>query len=224
MTDRSVVHLVDPDQSACRQWEGVLSRAGHAVRSYDSPAAFLADGISLHPACVVTELAFATMTGHELQARVAQIDPTVAIVFASGNGDVRQIVRVMRAGAVDFLQKPVAEAALIDAVDRAVRRSEELRAVALQRTSAKERLGRLTPRERTILVHVLEGRLNKQIAAVLDCQEATVKVHRSRLMRKLGVRSVARLVQLAEDFGMGGASRTLNAYRDDSPDRALHAG
>lgn len=222
MTDGNVVHLVDPDEAACRQWAQILARVGYAVHWYSSPAVFFIEGIPLHPACVVTEFAFPAITGHEFQARVGQMDPTVAIVFVSSNGDVRQIVRVMRAGAIDFLQKPVSDAALTDAVDRAVQRSQDLRARELQRSSTRERLGRLTPRERTILEHVLEGRLNKQIAAVLDCQEATVKVHRSRLMRKLGVRSVARLVQLADDFGLGRSPRAIGAQYDDSSRLALH--
>jgi len=197
-----VVHLVDPDADACSQWGRILADSGFEVRSFASAAAFLARGLPARPDCVVAEAMLGKRGGLELQARVRELDPGVPVVFASGGADIRTIVHAMRAGAVDFLQKPVARTALLDAVERAVEKSAAFRAAEQQRATSQERLGRLTPRERVIFAQVLQGRLNKQIAAALECQEATVKVHRSRLMRKLGVRSVVRLVQFAQDLGL----------------------
>ena len=197
-----VVHLVDPDADACSQWARILADSGFEVRSFASAAAFLSRGLAARPDCVVAEAMLGKRGGLELQARVRELDPGVPVVFASGGADIRTIVHAMRAGAVDFLQKPVAHAALLDAVERAVERSAAFRKAEEQRVTSRERLGRLTPRERVIFAQVLQGRLNKQIAAALECQEATVKVHRSRLMRKLGVRSVVRLVQFAQELGL----------------------
>ena len=173
---------------------------------------FLARGLPARPDCVIAESVLADCGGVELQERTRAFDPTISVVFASGKADFRLIVRAMRAGAVDYLEKPVPERALLDAVARATERATALRAAEARRSSARERFGSLTPRERTILAQVLEGRLNKQIAATLECQEATVKVHRSRLMRKLGVRSLARLVQLAQDLGL---NQPASDFRSD---------
>lgn len=159
-------------------------------------AQWLADGIHARPACLVADAYGADV---ELLRRIAGFDPTIRVVFAAADADIRLIVRVMRGGAVDYLQKPLCGVALLDAVSRAVILSGTDRAVLYRRSQAQERLDRLTPRERRVLVEVLEGRLNKQIAATLDCQEATIKVHRSRLMRKLGVSSLARLVHFVRD-------------------------
>ena len=197
-----VVHLVDPDADACSQWARMLTDAGYEIRSFASAGVFLARGLPARPDCVVAEAMLGKRGGLELQARMRELDPGVPVVFASAGADIRTIVHAMRAGAVDFLEKPVLGPALLDAVQRAVDKSCAFRAAEWRRTSSMERLGRLTPRERAIFAQVLQGRLNKQIAAALECQEATVKVHRSRLMRKLGVRSLVRLVQFGQDVGL----------------------
>lgn len=175
---------------------------GYEVQAFASVTDFIAHGVAARPECVVAEALLGDLGGLELMERLRELDPTIPVVFASRSGDVRLIVRAMRAGAVDFLQKPVAEARLREAVARAVERTVAMRALELRRASALERFARLTPRERVILAQILQGRLNKQIAATLACQEATVKVHRSRLMRKLGVRSLARLAQFGQEIGL----------------------
>lgn len=205
MARARVIHLVDHDVGACAEWETILSAAGCEVASFASVPAFIARGLRVRPDCVVAEAMLGERGergGLELQERVRELEPTVPVVFVSRNVDVRVIVRAMRAGAIDFLQKPVAPSRLLDAVARAAERAASLRAAELSRTTARARLECLTPRERVILGQVLQGRLNKQIAAALDCQEATVKVHRSRLMRKLGVRSLALLAQFGQDLGL----------------------
>lgn len=195
------VHLVSQDAGARIEWGRILEARDYDSASFGSAGDFLARGLSARPDCVIAEAVLGDCGGLELQERTRSFDATISVVFVSGKADFRMIVRAMRAGAIDFLEKPVAEGALVDAVARATQRAAALRAVEERRMRARARFVSLTPRERAILAQVLEGRLNKQIAATLECQEATVKVHRSRLMRKLGVRSLARLVQLAQDLG-----------------------
>ncbi|MFO1313643.1 MAG: LuxR C-terminal-related transcriptional regulator [Burkholderiales bacterium] len=197
------VHLVAGDEATLVDWGRTLGASGYRVASFGSSTEFLACGLPARPDCVITEATLPDASGLDLQQRVVERDPSVSIVFASQESDFRTIVRAMRAGAIDFLETPVARGALLDAVARAVERTAGLRAAESRRCDHAQRFARLTPRERAILTQVLEGRLNKQIAAALDCKEATVKVHRSRLMRKLGVSSLARLVQLAQEAGVG---------------------
>lgn len=192
------VHLVDHDKAACREWLRILAPAGYEVRSFACAADFLEMGLAERPHCVVAEFALPDVGGLELQERMRGRGGAVPIVFASKSALIRNVVRAMKAGAVDFLQKPVRASVLVDAVARAVKMAEDVRADESSRSRASELFSRLTPRERVIFAHVLQGRLNKQIAATLDCREATVKVHRSRLMRKLEVRSVARLVHIGQ--------------------------
>ena len=196
-----VVHLVAREQATLIDWGRILGALGYRVASFRSGAEFLAYGVPGRPDCVITEATLRDDTGLDLQQRVLDRDPSISIAFASDQSDFRTIVRAMRAGAVDFLEMPVSAGELLAAVARAAERTAALRAAETRRSDHAELFARLTPRERAILSQVLEGRLNKQIAAMLGCKEATVKVHRSRLMRKLGVRSLARLVQLAHEAG-----------------------
>lgn len=195
MACAGTVHLVDHDQATCAEWLGILSQAGYEARAFASAATFLEQGLPERPECVVAEFVLADMAGLELQERMGG-NGAIPIVFVSRSACIRSVVRAMKAGAVDFLQKPVRACALVDAVERAAKLADDRRVDELSRSRANELFSRLTPRERVIFAQVLQGRLNKQIAATLDCQEATVKVHRSRLMRKLEVRSVARLVHI----------------------------
>ncbi len=205
MTRAIVVHLVARETRTLEAWAGVLRGAGYRVASFESCTGFAACGLRARPDCVVAEANLADCNGLELQELVREFDSTISVVFASGEADFRMIVRAMRGGAIDFLEMPLTQHALQDAVARAAQRAVARRTAEAERAGVLERFERLTPREREILVQVLEGRLNKQIASTLDCQEATVKVHRSRLMRKLGVRSLARLVQLVHDAGIAPA-------------------
>lgn len=202
MAGAIVVHLLAREERTLEGWAGILRSAGYRVAAFGSSAEFAACGLRSRPDCVVAEAPLVDCTALELQELVREYDLTISVVFASRVADFRVIVRAMRGGAVDFLEMPSTQHALQGAVEQAAMRAATLRAAGAERAGALARFERLTPREREILAQVLEGRLNKQIAATLDCQEATVKVHRSRLMRKLGVRSLARLVQLVLDAGV----------------------
>ena len=195
-----VVHFVGRAGDDCRALTQELASSGYVVRSFVSASDFLARGLSERPECLMIE-AVPECNGLELQERVGAQDSTVPMIFVARQCDFRVVVRAMRAGAIDFLQMPAPSTNLLDALARAVDRAAALRAAECEHSAAMERFDRLTPRERAIFAQVLEGRLDKQIAAALECQEATVKVHRSRLMRKLGVRSLARLVQFGHEIG-----------------------
>jgi FixJ family two-component response regulator len=196
MSDAPVVHLVDDDPSVRRALARLLAAAGHRYETHDSAEAFLARRPEAAPGCAVIDLQLPGASGLELQARLAELDATLPLIFLTGRGDIPASVRAMKGGAVDFLTKPVDAAALMAAVAAALERGEALRAARAAEASVGARLARLTPREREVLDMVAEGRLNKQIAADLGVAEKTVKVHRARVMRKLGVRTVAELVRL----------------------------
>jgi FixJ family two-component response regulator len=144
----------------------------------------------------VLDVCLPGLDGLELQQALANREEQ--IVFITGHGDIPMCARAMKAGAVDFLTKPVEEDALLGAVSRALQRSAEIRRRKAERTSARAKIDRLTPREFEVLRHIIAGSLNKQIAAELGAAEKTVKIHRGRVMEKMGVASVAELVRLAE--------------------------
>lgn len=192
------VFLVDDDVRTLRALTRLLGAFGYAAEGYRDPRAFLAAHDPEQPGCLVLDLLMPGLTGLELQRALSTCRPLRPLIFLSGRGDVPSSVRAMKAGAIDFLTKPVGEKPLLEAVSRAIdwdRQNRQHHALCL---SFRARLGRLTPREREVFELVLFGRLNKQIAAELGTVEKTVKVHRSRMMAKMEVRSVAELVHLAE--------------------------
>jgi len=143
-------------------------------------------------------------SGLDLQEAFAKSGDSVPIVFLSGHGDIPTSVRAIKAGAVDFLTKPVPIATLLDAIHRALERDLERQRVLLRRGELKERYATLTPRERQVMAGVIAGRLNKQICYALHAAERTVKTHRARVMEKMKVRSVAELVRIAEELEQAG--------------------
>ena len=152
------------------------------------------------PSCLVLDVQLPGLDGLELQQALA--DRKEQIVFITGHGDVPMCTQAMKAGAVDFLIKPVDDKALLAAVRRALERSAEIRRMKAERASARAKLDRLTPREFEVLQRVIAGLLNKQIAAELGSAEKTVKIHRGRVMEKMGVASVPELVRLAQAAGV----------------------
>jgi FixJ family two-component response regulator len=200
--ETATVFLVDDDPSILRALTRLLRAGGHTVSAFRSPRDFLAQHDPAVPGCVVLDLAMPGLNGLELQTALAASGCQRPIVFVSGRGDVPSSVRAMKAGAVDFLTKPVSEEILLAAIRRAIDRDRLMRQARAERLAIGERLNTLTPREREVLQHVVSGQLNKQIAADLGTVEKTVKVHRSRVMEKMGVRSLADLVRMAERFGI----------------------
>jgi FixJ family two-component response regulator len=192
----ATVLVVDDDPSLCRSLQRLLASAGHRVETFTSAADVLRRGFADEPACLVLDLAMPGMDGLELQSRLTELGWDPEIVFLSGHAEVPSSVQAMKAGAVDFLTKPVDEAALLSAVSEALARHRERLAAQRETAEASSRLAELTPREREVAALVVQGRRNKEIAFELGIAEKTVKVHRGRVMEKTGARSTAELVQL----------------------------
>jgi FixJ family two-component response regulator len=198
----STVFLVDDDVGVLKALTLLFEAAGYDVRPFSSPREFLSRHDHAVPGCAVLDVAMPDLDGLELQAALTGQHHERPVIFITGVGDIPTSVRAMRAGAVDFLTKPVSDEELLDAVARANRRDAEARQSRQELDAIHARLARLTPREREVLPHVVAGRLNKQIAYDLGTVVNTIKVHRSRIMEKLGVRTVADLVRLAERAGL----------------------
>lgn len=190
------VFIVDDDIDVLRALERVLKAAEYGVRIYTSPVEFLAEHDAGIPGCAVLDVSMPGLDGLEVQAALGASFATRAVVFLTGAGDIPTSVRAMRAGAVDFLTKPASSGDLIAAIERAIARDANARRVSEEVAVIEARLSRLTLREREVLALVAAGRLNKQIAGELGTSEKTIKVHRGRVMEKMGVRTVADLVRL----------------------------
>ena len=198
MTDQFTVYLVDDDPGVRSGLSRLLRASGYAVRPFSSPEEFLQQHDPAEPGCAVLDVAMPGLDGLGLQQALTAGGSQRPIIFITGKGDVPTSVRAMKAGALDFLTKPVNEPDLLEAISRARTRDAEYRRVNSDLDSIRAKLNTLTPREREVLTHVVAGRLNKQIAADLGTVEKTIKVHRSRMMEKLGMRGVADLVRMAE--------------------------
>jgi FixJ family two-component response regulator len=201
-TDFTVV-LIDDDPGVLKGLGRLLRGAGHSVRAFISAEAFLAERDPAQPGCVVCDVALPGLDGLRLQAELAERGDEHPIIFISGVGDVAMSVRAIKAGAVDFLPKPVKSSELLRAIAAATAEAREAGRRRDERAAVSARLARLTPRERQVMAQVVRGRLNKQIAADLGTVEKTVKVHRARMMAKLEVRGVADLVLLTARAGIG---------------------
>ena len=179
-----------------RSLERLLRAAGFAVRTFSSSQDFLQQHDGGAPGCVVLDLSMPGLDGLQLQQALALSGDVCPVIFISGLGDVPSSVRAMKAGAIDFLTKPFDQAQLLAAVRTAIDKDRSAREARAERSSVGVRVAGLTPRERQVMAHVVGGHLNKQIASDLGIAEKTVKVHRARVMKKMGVASVAELVRL----------------------------
>ena len=203
MTDTFTVYLVDDDAGVLKALSRLLRAKGYDVRPYSSPQLFLEEHDVTVPGCAVLDVSMPGLDGLELQrALTATNGFHRPVLFVTGKGDIPTSVRAMKAGAIDFLTKPVKDVDLFEAVSRAEARDAELRRFHSEMESIQAKVGTLTPREREVLTHVVAGRLNKQIAGDLGTVEKTIKVHRSRMMEKLGIRTVADLVRMAEKLNL----------------------
>jgi len=196
-----IVRIVDDDRSFIDALGRLLSAAGFAVLPFTSADQLLADR-SEEPGCIIADLRMPGMDGFELQERVARGSNALPVIFLTGDGDIPATVRAMRHGAEDFLTKSAPKEQLFEAIGRALARDRRQREARKALRAIQERLATLTPREMDVLQHVVEGRLNKQIAAELGISERTVKMHRTSITSKLHVRSVAKLTRLAQTAGL----------------------
>lgn len=193
------VYLVDDDAGVRRALTRVLRTAGHQTTAFGTAEDFLI-GVALDdlPACLVVDLKMPGLSGLDLQDLLLERGIELSLVFISGRADVQSGVRAMKGGAVDFLEKPVSDEALLVAVERGLEQDRERRIQRAERAQLQERLVTLTPRERDVFGLIVTGLLNKQVGARLGTTEKTVKVHRSRVMQKMGAHSLAELVRMAD--------------------------
>lgn len=196
-----IVFVVDDDDSVRRALERLIRSVGLPVETFASASEFLRRKPPAGPACVVSDVRMPGLSGLDLQSELAKAGFFTPIVFMTGHGTVPMTVRAMKAGAVDFLQKPVDEQELLDAIHRALERSGRERWQTSEHEGIRARLETLTAREREVFELVVTGMLNKQIAAELDASEKTIKVHRGRVMQKMQADSLADLVRMAERLG-----------------------
>ena len=202
MTDEPIVYLLDDEPEMLKALTRLLRAQGLRVRGFTSAPELFACEWQRGPACLVLDVAMPEFDGLQVQERLRQSGAELPVIFLTGHGDIPMSVRAMKAGAADFLTKPVNAADLLRAVRAALQRSSGRRAELEELVALRERFASLTPREREVLGHVVAGKMNKQIAAALGTGEQNIKIHRGRLMRKLGVRSVAELVRVAERLGV----------------------
>ena len=192
---RACVSIIDDDTLVLRSLDRLLQARGFEVHTYSSPQAFLEQRHPDASGCIVMDLSMPGLSGLDLQQALARAADRRPVVFISGRSSVESSVRAMKAGAVDFLTKPFDEADLVAAVYAALEKDRVSREGLAELASINLRLSTLTPREREVLSRVVEGKLNKQIAAELGTAEKTVKVHRARMMRKMQFDSLAELVR-----------------------------
>jgi FixJ family two-component response regulator len=194
-TDTEIIYIVDDDPAVREALSSLLRASGKHVRLFPCGADFLGVERDDMPACLILDLEMPGMNGLDVQRMVSA---TLPIVFISGRGDVESIVKAMKGGASDFLTKPVDEARLLAAVEEALYEHRIARRDALYRAGLFDRYRSLTPREQEVLSLLVEGRLNKQVAAELGIAQYTVQIHRGNIMRKMKADSFATLVKLAE--------------------------
>lgn len=197
------VYVVDDDRSVLNGFSRLLSSAGYQVKAFDSPQEFLRQHDPQLPGCVLLDIGMSELDGLSLQARLSEEECRRTVIFITARDDARTGVFAMKAGAFDYLTKPVRDTTLLSSVAAAVDFDQQARRHAAELLELQRRFHRLTAREAEVLRHVVRGRLNKQIAYDLGIVEKTVKVHRARLMEKLQVRSVAELVRICERVGIG---------------------
>ena len=203
------MHVVDDDAPWRKSVARLLSAAGYRVAQYESAVEFLETADVETPGCMLLDLRMPGLSGLQLQQRLAEKRHALPVIFLSGHGDIPTSVVAMKAGAEDFLTKPVATEVLLDAVERALARDRDTRGKQMQLEGLRSLVDSLTPTERKVFDLVVRGRLNKQIAVELGTAERTIKWHRHNLMQKLQVQSLAEMVSLAEKLG-------LVAARDDA--------
>ncbi len=192
------VFVIDDEPSVRKALARLLCSAGYRVEAFASAREFLGRPRYDGPGCLVLDVHMPGQSGLELQEAMVTADNPLPIVFISGKSNIPESVRGMKAGAVDFLQKPFRDTDLLAAIDRSLAKDREARAARAERAEIQKRLQTLTAREREVLAFVVAGLLNKQIAFDLGITEKTVKVHRARVMEKMRAGSVAELVRLAE--------------------------
>jgi FixJ family two-component response regulator len=200
---KPAVYVVDDDPFVREALERLLRSAGYDAMTFPSAVEFLDFDHPDTPGCIILDIKMPKLSGFDLQDRLAETDFSFPIIFITGHGTVPTSVKAFKAGAMDFLQKPFEERELLDAVSRGIEKHRRLRQAQKEMKELRAKMDTLTPRECEVFGLVVSGMLNKQIAFDLGTVEKTIKVHRARVMQKMGAQSLADLVRFAEKLGIG---------------------
>ena len=202
-----IVFVVDDDPSVCRAIKRLVESVGLHVEMFGSASEFMSSSRPEIASCLVLDIRLPGIGGLDFQRELAGADIHIPIIFITGHGDIPMSVRAMKAGAVEFLTKPFRDQDLLDAIQVGLARDRARRQRQSETAVLRERFESLTPREREVLPLIVSGLLNKQVAAEIGTSEATVKVHRSQLMRKMGADSLPELVRMAEKMSLPSLKR-----------------
>lgn len=200
--DKAAVFVIDDDESIREALRSLLATVGLEVHTFQSTRDFLDAKRPDLPACLVLDVRLPGVSGLDFQSELNKSNVTFPIIFISGHGDIPMTVRAIKAGAIEFLTKPFRDQELLDAVQAGIQQDRQRREQAAGIAGLQDRFKTLTTREREVMAHVVTGRMNKQIAGDLDLSEITVKVHRGNVMHKMGAKSLAELVRMADQLGV----------------------
>ena len=202
MTGTHVIHIVDDDASFRTAISRVLKASGYQVAGYESATSFLRAIENAKPGCILLDVQMPTLGGLQLQEELTKLSRNWPIIFMTGHGDIPTSVRAIKAGAEDFLSKPVSKQTLLEAIDHALVRYGAIQQSQDQLNTLRSLIATLTPREAEVFALMVRGKLNKQIAHLLGTSERTIKAHRHMVMQKLQVQSFAEAVSIAERVGL----------------------
>ena len=197
-SNSAVVHVVDDDAALRGALESLFDSVGLDTRTYGAARDFLDASLEDKPGCIVIDIRLPDMSGLEFQAQLTQAGVRLPVIMMTGYGDIPMTVRAMKRGAVDFLPKPFRDQDMLDAVMVAIERDRQRRTADDDVSRIQQRFQTLTPREQQVMMLVTTGKMNKQVAGDLGISEITVKLHRGAAMRKMGARTLADLVRMAE--------------------------
>jgi FixJ family two-component response regulator len=195
---KAIVHVVDDDPSMREALQDLFHSIGLETRTYATARDFLATAVSDAPGCLVIDIRLPDMNGLDFQVQLTQMGVRLPVVMMTGYGDIPMSVRAMKRGAVDFLPKPFKDQDMLDAVLAAIERDRQRRAVDGDVSKMRERFETLSAREQQVMLLVTAGKMNKQVAGDLGLSEITVKTHRAAVMRKMGARTLADLIRMAD--------------------------
>lgn len=212
MSAESIVHIIDDDASLRQSLDSLFRSVGLGAMAHDSVRCFLDTVRPDVPGCLLLDVRMPGMSGLDFQAQLQGLGISLPVIIMTGHGDIPMSVRAMKAGALDFLPKPFREQDLLDAVSAAIEQDRTRRLARGAVTQLRSLYETLSPRERQVMALVTAGRLNKQVAGDLGLSEITVKIHRGSAMRKMGARTLADLVRMAETLKLDPQAAAPRAY------------